>query len=264
MPGDTATPGDAATPGNSSAPEDISTPEDEPPTAISNFGLPITRGIGEGSPGNPHLIPDADTLLDIMANIKISGTYQYNHHYKLTENIDMTGKPATPIGNANINSNAFTGLFDGNYHVISGLEIRTTETNEHAGLFGYTDDATIKNLGIIITTIEAAQGCAGGVVGYADGNGSGSITNCYVTGGLTAEVVANTGTSAYAGGIVGASKTDVTNCYSTVNVTASTAAGGIVGYARGNNPIKMCAALNNKITSALGGRVLGGTSASAN
>jgi len=47
----------------------------------------------------------------------------------------------TPIGNSSTN---YSGIFDGNGYEIGGLNVNSEDN--YQGLFGYTKDATIKNL----------------------------------------------------------------------------------------------------------------------
>lgn len=62
--------------------------------------------------------------------------------------IDLDNKQWTPIGL--YNSKQFAGIFDGNGHSISHLNIDTSQLgfSEHVGLFGYASRAEIRNLKI--------------------------------------------------------------------------------------------------------------------
>ncbi len=74
-------------------------------------------------------------------------------------------------------------------------------------------------------SVSASYRYAGGVVGHKNGEGTLQITNCYVTGNISAD-------SGWAGGISGnhyKGTTTIENCYVTGSVTASFGAGGIVG-----------------------------------
>lgn len=77
----------------------------------------------------------------------INGGIDVNDHAnakaKLTEDLDFsayTGYNWTPIGTED---NPFSGIFDGNFHTISGLK---SSGADHAGLFGYADGASISKL----------------------------------------------------------------------------------------------------------------------
>ena len=76
-------------------------------------------------------IYDADGLLSILPDGK----------YILLNDIDMSGTFFTPIGTA---SAPFTGVFDGNGHTISGLEISSNAP--YSAMFAYADGAEIRNL----------------------------------------------------------------------------------------------------------------------
>ncbi len=72
--------------------------------------------------------------------------------------------------------NAFSGIFDGQGHTISGIYIDDKE-QENVGLFGVTaPDAVIKNLGVTDSYIAGKEN-----VGAICGNNEGVIVNCYTT-----------------------------------------------------------------------------------
>lgn len=142
-----------------------------------------------------------------------SGTYPRNGYYLLMNNIELTGtNNHVPIG-------GFTGTFDGNGFVISGLNI---SGYDNAGLFGILDGDVI-NLGLENISIKGNT-YAGGIAGRCGVNGK--ISNCYTTG----EVSTTTSITSvkYAGGIAGTGGS-ITNCYSLCNVSAP----GLLGYANG-------------------------------
>ncbi|MDR2360228.1 MAG: hypothetical protein LBD85_02970, partial [Oscillospiraceae bacterium] len=183
--------------------------------------------IGEVAEGS---IPISDRAeLEAIKN-NLSGTYH------LTADIDLSGTDWVPIGSSS--SRAFTGVFDGQGHKISNLTI-TGDDYEYNGLFGYVENATIKNIGLVDTHIDvtstSSRTYAGGIAGYAPSSSSSvTIENCYNTGSVTAS---STDDDSYAGGILGyayfddSSTLTIENCYNTGDVSASDSAGGIVGYA---------------------------------
>ena len=138
--------------------------------------------------------------------------------------------------------NNFSGIFDGNGHVIKGLYVNTPHFN--AGLFG-SSSGIIKNLGMVGGEIKATtlEAYVGGIVGYMT---AGSITNCYNTSAISA--ISNSA-NAIAGGIVGSfrgypSSIEISNCYNTGNITviaptidimAHGFAGGILGEISASN-----------------------------
>jgi len=144
-----------------------------------------------------------------------------------------------PIGTL---SSPFTGIFDGDDHKISGMNVSvSTYGDAYAGLFGYADGAQIQNLGITdsnIVALPVLDGAvyAGGIVGYA--NSSATISNCYNAGAVSAS---SSYFAAFAGGIVGymVGSTTISNCYNIGEVSVSSSfydvsAGGIVGSVAGS------------------------------
>jgi len=121
----------------------------------------------------------------------------------------------TPIGD---DSNYFTGNFDGLGHEIDGLTINRTNIFFDVGLFGYTNGATIKNIGLTNVNITGFY-YVGGLVGWND---SSSITNSYATGTVTGVD--------YVGGLVGKNyNSSITDSYATGTVTGKEVVGGLVG-----------------------------------
>ena len=148
--------------------------------------------------------------------------------YKLSNDIDLTeylsyGNPGynggagwEPIGDI---VDGFTGEFDGNGHSITGLMIN--RVSDGIGLFGYINNATVKNLNV--------RTALGGVKGYDDigvlvGNigGSSIIIDCSTSGSATGE--SNVGGLAgyYFGENIEKSSSDV-------NVNAKYQLGGLIG-----------------------------------
>jgi hypothetical protein len=167
--------------------------------------------------------------------------------YKLNNDIDLTAylapggdgyalwdtKGWMPIGSSSVTP--FTGKFDGGGHVIKGLWINL-DTTDFIGLFGFSENATIVNLGVVIDDSKGGvkgSSFVGGLVGIQDASGgSNNIENCYATGNIAG--------NNYAGGLVGAQSSavgscSIKNCYSTSNVTASiNYAGGLAGNQHAN------------------------------
>ncbi len=133
----------------------------------------------------------------------------------LEVDIDLAGYTWTPIGTMTSSSYyPFSGTFNGNYHIISGLynvDSSLIITNDYIGLFGYINTAKITSLTIKDVTLKGRQGI-GAVVGWADlasdplTNNS-TISGCSVTGQISI-----TGYSGV-GGILGiGEKTSIENC----------------------------------------------------
>jgi len=166
-------------------------------------------------------------------------------HYVLMNDITLT-KEWEPIED-------FQGTFDGQGYSINNLYILKNSNKQYAGLFGEVKrGTTIKNVTVnigvqgISAVASEYYAYAGGLVGYGS---NATITNCYVTGNVSA-----TSTSfnrfTYAGGLVGSFSGSITNCYATGNVSATSAAvnnatraGGLIGACVGT--ITNCYATSN-------------------
>lgn len=145
---------------------------------------------------------------------------------KLTDNINLNGKPWTAIGTS---SNKFAGTLDGDeahHYTVSGLK-------GSKGLFDYVDSTgKVKNLSV--DAVLTANGVVGGIVDFNDG----TVENCLFSGSVT-----NSSSYGAAGGIVGKSEGEnsvVRNCVNTGSIKNTTVSygstlsvGGIVGYTYG-------------------------------
>ncbi len=167
------------------------------------------------------------TAEDILTLMNTAGPFTGN--YVLTEDIDLStysGELTQTMIGADA-ATAFKGVFEGNHHKITGIDI-TNNTTTKTAFFGYLSDATVRNLeleGKISSTKNYAAMMAGVV------NGSTSIENCVVRG----EVTGNESTGGFVGYALlnGGSlpRLSITGCTSYVHVKAtSTKIGGIIGY----------------------------------
>lgn len=124
----------------------------------------------------------------------------------------------------------FRGTFDGAGHTLSNLRCIPEPGNDDqtSGLFGGTENATIKNLTLTNLTVANGNKCdVGGIVVYA---GKTTIENCHVVSGT---ITNTTGNSGYAGPIVGNSDhAKIKGCTVGADVTVSgwEKVGGIVGH----------------------------------
>lgn len=128
----------------------------------------------------------------------------------------------------------FTGHFNGNGHIISGLYISASESGTELGLFAEASGSIIENLvvdGEIHMTDDINDACAGGIVGcyYGSGTELGRIYNCSFKGSIA-------GAFQYTGGIVGSLWIEpegdmalVSHCANYASLSGSNT-GGIVGY----------------------------------
>lgn len=107
-----------------------------------------------------------------------------NANYKLTNDIDLSKiKNFTQIGGKNGYGDEFKGVFDGNNHTITGVNIENTKYDT-SGIFGKTDGAIIKNLNVKdakVTTkcTDDDYNYVGILVGEMDNT---KIINCNVSG----------------------------------------------------------------------------------
>ncbi len=154
----------------------------------------------------------------------IFNTAQPSINGAIKNDIDLKKDAWTPIGYST--SKPFKGTLNGGGYEVSGLYINDN-TASYQALFGYTDGATISNLGV--SGEVTGKEYVGGIVGYATAT---SIINCYNSATVTASSAYG-----YVGGIVGyATTTSIINCYNSATVTASTSGayvGGIAGYNSG-------------------------------
>ncbi|MGN1306045.1 MAG: bacterial Ig-like domain-containing protein, partial [Faecousia sp.] len=205
---------------------------------------------GLGTVNHPYLIKTKEHLDHVRDYL--------DAHYMMSADIEFTeadfaedgafyhdGAGWQPIGTS---SAPFNGYFDGNGHAVIGLQINiTADGTLYAGLFGYAKNCTIRDLGMVdssikatSTSISSSYAYAGGIAGYASGA---AIRGCRNMGSITA--LSNG--SSYAGGIAGyANNTNITTCCNTGSVTASRKtgsykayAGGIAGYVN-NVTIAIC------------------------
>ena len=214
---------------------------------------------GTGSKTDPFQISTA-VQLDSVRNYLDSA-------FILINNIDLgitpydTGIGWVPIGKS---SAKFNGSFNGAGYIISNLYINRP-ASDHTGLFGYTNESTINNLGVINCNITGhkftgslvgvnneisvvtncyatgkilgTKGCVGGLVGY--NSNSSSMSGCYAACEVTGED--------YIGGLVGRNTpaSVITNSYSTGKVSGASYIGGLAGYNYTSSIISDCYATGN-------------------
>lgn len=149
----------------------------------------------------------------------------------LTEDINLTGKKWTPIGDGSMSKYGYQGTFDGQGHRITGLTITTNSTGgQNATLFdGIGSDGTVKNLQLVNVSYTVQQnGVAGGI---ANSN-YGTITACSVKGDITAN-------SGAVGGIASINNGSIIGCWYNGqleghNSTGGTPMGGIACFNDGS------------------------------
>ena len=123
-------------------------------------------GSGSGTENDPYLILNPIQLSQMRNYLKQDGVY-----FKLMANIDVSefiedewsSQGWMPIGTS---STPFKGVLDGNAKTISGLWIKRSNA-DYVGFFGYTQNATIKNVTIVAKDIVGKDNVAG-LSGYSD------------------------------------------------------------------------------------------------
>lgn len=163
---------------------------------------------GSGTKDDPYQIATAGQLAKLASEVN-SGVPEQTHlgeYFKLTAPIDLSGKRWIPIGYGNASSKAFSGYFDGNNQVITGLYVDERGNNVCAGLFGVvvavSDETVLKNFCIKNATIYA-------------GNSTDASASPDIYG---------------AGGLIGdASRAHVSDCSADVTVTGRCISGGFIG-----------------------------------
>jgi filamentous hemagglutinin family protein len=201
------------------------------------------------------VMPTAYMLVNTVNNLQAMNT-NLAGAYALGKDIDATatsgwdgGKGFLPI--ADSGATPFSGTFDGDGHIITGLYINRPTSTNYVGLFGHSS-GVVRNVGLVNGNITG-NGFVGGLVGYNySALAAASISNSYSTGavsgysevgGLVGEnrgSISNsysaamiTGTGNYYGGLVGNNYTGgaISNSYSTGAVTVTgDYVGGLVGY----------------------------------
>ncbi len=178
---------------------------------------------GAGTALSPYRITDASELQAVENNLSA--------WYELCQNIDASETSTWNAEQGFVPISNFQGSFDGNGYAISGLSINRP-SSQNVGLFGQTSGANINNLGLLNVDITG-QDIVGGLVGA----NSGSISNSYVTGQVSA-----VGANVYTGGFVGYNDASISGSYSetTVNGGTSDDVGGFVGQSRYGANISNC------------------------
>lgn len=108
------------------------------PTAVLAAGGELA---GDGRADSPYQIAGA---ADLMAFAEMVNGGKSGICAELTANIDLTGEDWVPIG---VKGASYSGTFDGKYFTVT-LDITADGSYEYEyiGLFGYLENAAIRNL----------------------------------------------------------------------------------------------------------------------
>jgi hypothetical protein len=247
------------------------------------LGLPVQAKYdgGSGTADDPYLIAAAEQMNAIGLN-----PADWGKHFRLVTDIDLkelAGSVFHPVG-------LFSGVFDGDGHTIANLTLVITGAEDTSGsdvivgmgLFGSIQgpDAAVEDLGLVnpevrpTFTCPKRLWCVGALAGQV---WSGSIRNCYVTGGqvqgerwVGGLVGSNSGTVSDChascvvqpgpqrplptapgqlgkresfGGLAGDTYGAISNCWSGGNVSGDHDIGGLVGQCRRPVTISQCHAM---------------------
>lgn len=176
-------------------------------------------GGGSGTAENPYQIRTPEQMNTIGVN-----PADWGKHFILMNNLDMSAYTGTQYKIIGEVSAPFTGVFDGNGHVIANLTIAEAPQN-YAGLFGYVGfEGQVKHLGIENVNITGTA-----IVGGLAGGNEGALTSCYVTGSVSS--------SSSVGGLVGENDYEgvIMSCWADVSVSGFGSSyynnvGGLAGW----------------------------------
>lgn len=207
---------------------------------------------GDGKVDNPYIITKAEELAwfrdqvnsgnnkicaKIADNVEVIDLKDFCHASDASKNI-IEEKSWMPIGNRNIIK--FRGTFDGNGKTITNLYINASQTSQNnMGLFGYTNQSTIKNLtfeNANVTNTQSNTGILVGKAGYGSTLQNIKISNtCQIKGG-----------NDFTGGIAGYLDGNAYNCVNYATVQGTEDVGGLFGfYSRDGNSMTACANYGN-------------------
>lgn len=216
---------------------------------------PTPPAKGNGSADKPYEISSAAELAwfrnqvnggnkkicaKIADNVEVIDLKDFCHAADASKKIDE--QSWVPIGN---NNNKYQGTFDGNNKTITNLYINASQLN--VGLFGYTNEGTIKNLTFEYANVTNTNNYVGVLVGKAFWGSTLQnikISNtCQIKGGN------------YTGGIAGYLDGNAYNCVNCATVQGIKYIGGLCGYysiSRTGNSMTACANYGNVTASSLG------------
>ncbi|MBO6587363.1 MAG: BspA family leucine-rich repeat surface protein [Gracilimonas sp.] len=166
---------------------------------------------GTGSEADPYQVGTLEQLQALKDSPSL--------HFVLNNDLDASatstwnsGEGFVPIGG----SSPFTGSFDGQGFVITGLTVNRS-TEDYAGLFAVIGDGgSVKNIGL-----EQLSITGGGNTGGLAGENNGTISGSYADGDVDG--------SAIVGGLVGLNNSSITESYSAGTVAGTQDIGGLVG-----------------------------------
>ncbi|MQN31319.1 GLUG motif-containing protein [Segatella copri] len=196
---------------------------------------------GDGKVDSPYIITTAEELkwfrdvvnrgrknicAKIADNVEVIDMSTVCHAADKSQNLEEVSWE--PIGNT---TNKYMGTFDGNNKTITNLYINASQ--RFMGLFGYTNQSTIKNLSFENANVTNTQDFIGILVGYA-GNGS-TLQNIKIS--ETCQIKG----SNYTGGIAGILDGNAYNCVNYATVQGKEQVGGLFSSYDSSKSITACA-----------------------
>jgi len=184
---------------------------------IAKFKNTLFAG-GYGTEANPYQISTIDQLQAI--NQYPSAHYIQINDIDASETLNWNGgKGFKPIGDDIVK---FKGVFEGNSKKIVNLYIN--RNTYYIGLFGYIENATLKNINIDKIEVKG-DGYVGGLIGYND---SGFIKNVNISGIVTNHTSSN-GWINDIGCLIGENTGIVNSSNSDCDVSGGSDMGGLIG-----------------------------------
>jgi hypothetical protein len=212
---------------------------------MGNESVPQPTGLSVKYSTQAAMITNLTDLAAFRDMVNTNGGATAGKEYILTDDIEIA-ESWTPIGTEN---QSFQGTFYGNGHAIvvkSGFSFTDVP---YTGIFGYVNDAEIRDLTLRYDVNVAAGASAdriGGLTGYA--GGSTRIRNVTIqsAAGVTLSRAGGAATARYLGGIAGylAGTAGMENCSSSLGVSliapnaVDLFAGGIAGYSGSSGTLK--------------------------
>jgi len=232
-------------------------------------GEPNTNWYHGNTSASTFTISTADELAGLAHLVNNAEITFDGKTINLNRSIDLESYPYPnaqegfrPIGMRETGNREFSGVFDGNGHVIKNLYVNRPGA-DNQGLFGIIINGKVENLGLENAAVTGKSN-VGGIVGYIYG---GSVTQCHVTGAVSG--------ASYVGGIAGevVGGSSIASSYSTAAVTGydpdaengsrSFDVGGIAGIINEASSIEKCYSAGEINGSHNVGGVVGGVNMSS-
>lgn len=200
----------------------------------SQTGEPILCLLeGSGTAQDPYLI-----YTDQQLNIVGLYIFTWDKHFRLMANIDLSGYTDTQFNIIGNDAIKFTGIFDGNGHVISNFNYSSSADFSNVGLFGRVSgqQSLIKNITLLNPQLTVPRVThAAPLIGYL---WESQVADCVVLGGFVKG-------SDVCGGLIGRSEQTavVRRCSSSCDVSGWYGIGGLIGVSQGT--VEDCMAEGN-------------------